>query len=132
MFALPTTITGVNVCVDWPLFALPTSIRGVDVCVDWPLFALPTSIRGVNVCFDWPLFALPTSITGVNVCVDWPSLALPATITGDYHLPETPKVYHRAGWENGRKMRCHYRIFNTRNVREAIESFARGPYVSSF
>ena len=82
LFALPTTITGVNVCVDWPLFALPTTITGVNVCVDWPLFALPTTITGVNVCVDWPLFALPTTITGVNVCVDWPLFALPTTITG--------------------------------------------------
>ena len=29
-------------------------------------------------------------------------------------------------------MRCHYWIFNTRNSRETIESFAGGPYVSSF
>ena len=29
-------------------------------------------------------------------------------------------------------MRWHYRIFNTRNIRETIDSFARGPYVSSF
>ena len=34
------------VCVDCPLFALPTTITGVNVCVDWPLFALPTSITG--------------------------------------------------------------------------------------
>ena len=95
LFALPTTITGVNVCVDWPLFALPTTITGVNVCVDWPLFALPTTTTGVNVCVDWPLFALPTSITGVNVCVDWPLFALPTSITGDYHPPETPIVYHR-------------------------------------
>ena len=24
--------------------------------------------------------------------------------------------------------RCHYLIFNTRNIRETIDSFARGPY----
>ena len=29
-------------------------------------------------------------------------------------------------------MRCHYRIYNTRNIQETIDSFARGPYVSSF
>ena len=29
-------------------------------------------------------------------------------------------------------MRCHYRIFNTCNIRETIDSFACGPYVSSF
>ena len=31
----------------------------------------------------------------VNVCVDWPLFALPTSLTCDYHLPETPKVYHR-------------------------------------
>ena len=29
-------------------------------------------------------------------------------------------------------MRCHYRTFNTRNIRETIDSFARGPYVHLF
>ena len=29
-------------------------------------------------------------------------------------------------------MRCHYWIFNTRKIRETIDSFARGPFVSSF
>ena len=29
-------------------------------------------------------------------------------------------------------MRCLYEIFNTRNFRETINSFARGPYISSF
>ena len=29
-------------------------------------------------------------------------------------------------------MRCHYWIFNTRNILETIDSFARGPYLSSF
>ena len=29
-------------------------------------------------------------------------------------------------------MRCHYCIFNTRNIRETIESFASGPYYHLF
>ena len=29
-------------------------------------------------------------------------------------------------------MRCHYWIFNTRNIRETIDSFARGPYYHLF
>ena len=29
-------------------------------------------------------------------------------------------------------IRCHYRIFNMRNIRETIDSFARGPYISFF
>ena len=30
------------------------------------------------------------------------------------------------------KSRCHYWIFNTRNIRETIDSFARGPYYHLF
>ena len=29
-------------------------------------------------------------------------------------------------------MRCHYCIFHTRNIRETIKSFARGPYYHLF
>ena len=29
-------------------------------------------------------------------------------------------------------MRCHYWLFNTRNIRETVDSFARGPYYHIF
>ena len=30
------------------------------------------------------------------------------------------------------QMRCHCQIFDTRNIREIIDSFARGPYYHLF